>query len=83
MRGLREQVPGISFAWELELRFGSEPAYEARRDDDWWPRPEGSFPPCDVLAWREPMTKLLARIHGADLDAVLTARRRSAGTRRR
>ncbi len=31
--GLRERVPGIAFGWELELRFGSEPAYEALRDE--------------------------------------------------
>ena len=79
VRGLREQVPGISFAWELELRFGSEPAYEERRDNDRWPRPEGSFPPCDALAWHEPMTKLLARIHDTDLDSVLAATRALCG----
>ena len=79
VRGLREEVPGISFAWELELRFGSEPGYEARRDNHGWPRPEGSFPPCDALAWREPMTKLLARIPDADLDSVLAATRALCG----
>ena len=34
VQGLRERVPGIVFGWELELRFGSEPAYEALRDPD-------------------------------------------------
>ena len=29
---LRERFPGIVFGWEYELRFGSEPAYEALRD---------------------------------------------------
>ena len=79
VRGLREQVPGISFAWELELRFGSEPGYEAGRDNERWPRPEGSFPPCDALAWREPMTKLLARVDDDDLTSVLTATRALCG----
>jgi hydroxymethylpyrimidine pyrophosphatase-like HAD family hydrolase len=69
--GLRGRVPGIAFGWELELRFGSEPAYEASRDPSGRPRPEGSFPPCDVRAWGRPMTKLLARLPGADLTEVL------------
>jgi Cof subfamily protein (haloacid dehalogenase superfamily) len=73
--GLREQVPGIAFAWELELRFGSEPEYEARRDTARWPRPDDAYPPCDVLEWREPMTKLLARVPDADLLTVLEAAR--------
>ncbi len=60
--GLRERVPGIAFAWELELRFGSEPEYETRRDTARWPRPGDAYPPCDALEWREPMTKLLARV---------------------
>lgn len=70
VHGLRERVPGVVFGWELELRFGSEPAYEALRDPA-WPRPEGSFPPCDPLEWEAPMTKLLARAPGADLEQVL------------
>ena len=78
-RGLRERVPGVAFGWELELRFGSEPAYEALRDGARWPRPEGSFPPCDVLAWRDPMTKLLARLPGADLEEVLAIARELGG----
>lgn len=71
VRGLRERVEGIAFGWELELRFGSEPAYEALRDSAWWPRPEGSYPPSDLLDWREPVTKLIARAPGADLEQVL------------
>jgi hydroxymethylpyrimidine pyrophosphatase-like HAD family hydrolase len=63
--------PGIAFGWELELRFGSEPAYEAQRDAAWWPRPDDAYPACDVLEWHEPMTKLLARLPGVDLDDVL------------
>jgi hydroxymethylpyrimidine pyrophosphatase-like HAD family hydrolase len=74
-RGLRGAVPGIAFGWELELRFGSEPAYEAWRDGSRWPRPEGSYPPCDVAEWRRPMTKLLARLPGADLSEVLAIAR--------
>jgi Cof subfamily protein (haloacid dehalogenase superfamily) len=70
-RGLRERVPGIAFGWELELRFGSEPAYEARRDTARWPRPDDAYPACDVLEWHEPMTKLLARLPGVDLEEVL------------
>jgi Cof subfamily protein (haloacid dehalogenase superfamily) len=78
-RGLRERVPGVAFGWELELCFGSEPAYESWRDGTSWPRPEGSFPPCDVLDWHEPMTKLLARLPGADLDEVLSEARELGG----
>ena len=77
-RGLREQVPGITFGWELELRFGSEPAYEALRDGA-TQRPDGSFPPCDVLDWHEPMTKLLVRRPGADLEDVLALARELGG----
>ena len=29
--GLRRRCPAIVFGWEHELRFGSEPAYEALR----------------------------------------------------
>ena len=76
--GLRERVPGVVFGWELELRFGSEPAYEALRDAT-WPRPEGSFAPCDVLAWAGPMTKLLVRAPGADLADVLAKASALAG----
>ena len=77
--GLRERLPGIVFGWEHELRFGSEPAYEALRTDDWWPRPEGSYPPCDPLEWTEPMTKLLARLPSADLEHVLAVAAELAG----
>jgi hypothetical protein len=79
VRGLRGRVPGIVFGWELELRFGSEPAYEALRDPSWWPRPDGSFPPCDPLEWRHPMTKLLGRLAGADPDEVLAQAQELAG----
>ncbi len=78
-RGLRQRVPGIAFAWELELRFGSEPEYESRRDGVRWPRPDDSYPPCDVLEWRTPMTKLLARVPDDDLLAVLEAARTLCG----
>ena len=71
VRGLRERVPEIAFGWELELRFGSEPGYEAQRDAARWPRPDDAYPACDVLEWSEPMTKLLARLPGADLEALL------------
>ena len=67
------------FGWEYELRFGSEPAYEARRNPDWWPRPEGSFAPCDPLEWTLPMTKLLARLPSADLEQLLAATAELAG----
>jgi Cof subfamily protein (haloacid dehalogenase superfamily) len=80
VRGLRESVPGIAFAWELELRFGSEPEYETRRDGARWPRPDDAYPPCDVLEWREPMTKLLARVPDADLVTVLESARALCGT---
>ncbi len=78
-RGLRERVAGVTFGWELELRFGSEAAYEALRDSSTWPRPEGSFPPCDVLAWGRPMTKLLVRLPEPDLDGVLAIARELCG----
>jgi hypothetical protein len=81
VRGLRTCVPGIAFAWELELRFGSEPSYEAQRDPAGWTRPEGSYPPCDVLSWSEPMSKLLARIPGTDLHEALEEARRLCGAR--
>ena len=71
VRELRKRIPGIAFGWELELRFGSEEGYEAQRDTVRWPRPEDAFPICDALAWQEPMTKLLARLPGADLGEVL------------
>jgi Cof subfamily protein (haloacid dehalogenase superfamily) len=67
----RVRRPGIAFGWELELRFGSEPAYEALRDETRWPRPDESFEPVDALAWDRPMTKLLAQAPGADLDVLL------------
>ena len=76
---LRERFPGIVFGWEHELRFGSEPAYEALRDPEWWPRPEGSYPPCDPLEWTLPMTKLLARLPSADLEHVLAVASEVAG----
>jgi Cof subfamily protein (haloacid dehalogenase superfamily) len=78
-RGLRERMPGVAFGWELELRFGSEPAYESSRDRRKWPRPEGSYPPCDVLDWHEPMTKLLARLPDADLAEILAIARELGG----
>ena len=78
--GLRERFPGIAFGWEHELRFGSEPAYEALRESDWWPRPTGSYPPCDPLEWTLPMTKLLARLPAADLEHVLAVATELAGT---
>jgi Cof subfamily protein (haloacid dehalogenase superfamily) len=65
---LRAEVPDIVFGWELELRFGSEPGYEALRQAHWWPRPPAAFTPCDVLAWDKPFTKLLARAEGAELE---------------
>jgi len=70
-RELRERIPGIAFGWELELRFGSEEGYEAQRDLERWPRPYDAYPVFDVLSWGEPMTKLLARLPGVDLDEVL------------
>ncbi len=77
--GLRERVPGIAFGWELELRFGSEPAYEELREPA-WPRPSDSYPPCDALAWVDPVTKLLAKAPGADLELVLSIARELAGS---
>jgi len=79
VRGLREEMPEIAFAWELELRFGSEPAYEVRRDAARWPRPDDAYPPCDVLEWAEPMTKLLARVPASELLTVLEAARALCG----
>ncbi len=79
VRELRERLPGIVFGWEHELRFGSEPAYEAQRNAKWWPRPEGSYEPCDPLEWRLPMTKLLARLPSADLEQLLAVAAEIAG----
>lgn len=76
---LRERVPGVAFGWELGLRFGSEPAYEAWRDPTRWPRPEGSFAPCEISTWRQPMTKLLARLPDADVGELLAAARAVGG----
>jgi hypothetical protein len=76
---LRTAVPGIVFGWEHELRFGSEPAYEALRVSEWWPRPTDAHPPCDPLDWGEPMTKLIGRVPDADLRAVLDVARAIAG----
>lgn len=78
--GLRAHIPGVVFGWEHELRFGSEPAYESQRSESWWPRPADAFPPCDPLDWTEPMTKLLARCPGADLEDVLAVARVLAGS---
>ena len=69
--GLRERAPGVAFGWEVELTFGSEPAYEELRSPD-WPRPEGSFAPCEALAFGRPLTKLLAR-HAGRAVGVLYA----------
>ncbi len=77
--GMREVAPEVVFGWEHELRFGSEPAYEAARDPSWWPRPETAYAPVDALGWDGPMTKLLARAPGADLDGLLVEARRLAG----
>lgn len=77
--GLRERVPGVAFGWELELRFGSEPAYEEWRDPARWPRPDGSFAPCEVASWGRPMTKLLARLPGADVGELLAVAREVGG----
>lgn len=79
VRGLRERFPGIVFGWEHELRFGSEPAYEAQRDESWWPRPENAYEPCDPLDWELPMTKLLARLPEADLEQALAVATELAG----
>jgi hydroxymethylpyrimidine pyrophosphatase-like HAD family hydrolase len=79
VRELREMVPGIVFGWELELRFGSEPAYEALREPRWWPRPKDAYPPCDPLDWTQPMTKLIGRVPGADLHDVLAVTRMVTG----
>jgi Cof subfamily protein (haloacid dehalogenase superfamily) len=75
---LRAELPDIVFGWELELRFGSEPGYEARRETHWWPRPAGSFAPCDVLDWSRPFTKLLARAEGAEQEHALAVARDAA-----
>jgi hypothetical protein len=79
VRELRTAVPGIVFGWELELRFGSEPAYEALRQSAWWPRPADAYDPVDPLAWEAPMTKLIGRAPGADLHEVLETARSIAG----
>lgn len=68
---LRERLPGIVFGWEHELRFGSEPAYEARREEGWWPRPEGSYAPCELEAWELPVTKLIGRLPPEELEGAL------------
>jgi hypothetical protein len=67
------------FGWELELRFGSEPAYERLREPRWWPRPDDAYAPTEPLGWELPMTKLIGRVPGADLHAVLEIAREIAG----
>ena len=79
--GLRLEVPSVVFGWELELRFGSEPAYEALRTSSWWPRPDGSFAPCDVLAWEQPFTKLLGRVETTALADAYAVAVEVAGSR--
>ena len=79
VRGLRRRFPEIVFGWEHELRFGSEPAYEALRQPQWWPRPEDAYEPCDPLEWTLPMTKLLARLPEADLEHLLAVAAQLAG----
>ncbi len=68
------------FGWELELHFGSEPAYEALRDPTWWPRPEEAFDPIPVEDWDRPMTKLLGRLPGADPGDLLDQATALCGT---
>ena len=72
VRGLRERVPGD------RVRLGARAAVRERagvrgaaRRRHWWPRPDDAYPACDVLEWHEPMTKLLARLPGVDLEEVL------------
>jgi len=79
--GLRAEVPSVVFGWELELRFGSEPAYEALRTEAWWPRPEGSFAPCELDVWELPFTKLLARAERDVLEEAFTVAVRLAAGR--
>jgi Cof subfamily protein (haloacid dehalogenase superfamily) len=79
VRRLRDRFPEIVFGWEHELRFGSEPAYEALRRPEWWPRPEDAYEPCDPLEWTLPMTKLLARLPQADLEQLLAVAAELAG----
>lgn len=78
--GLRERAPGVAFGWEVELRFGSEPAYEELRTPE-WPRPDGSFEPCDALAFGRPLTKLLARHGRRTADAIYADALELAGGR--
>ena len=79
VQGLREQFPEIAFGWEHELRFGSEPAYEALRAPDSWPRPADAYEPCDPLTWSLPMTKLLARSPDSDVEHILAVAAELAG----
>lgn len=79
VRELRLRMPGVVFGWEDELHFGSEPAYEALRTSEWWPRPRDAHPPLDPLEWRRPMTKLLARFPHAELDEAFGVVRALAG----
>ena len=47
VRGLRERFPAITFGWEYELRFGSEPAYEALRTPECVAHaPPTAYEPC-------------------------------------
>jgi len=79
MPGTVRRVVPITFGWEHELRFGSEPAYEALRTPEWWPRPADAYEPCDPLTWTLPMTKLIARLPDADLEHVLAVAAELAG----
>ena len=74
----RARRPDVVFGWELGLRFGSEPAYEALRDATSWPRPTGAFRPVDALEWGRPVTKLLARSPAVEIEELLDEARELA-----
>ena len=88
VRGCASSVPGIAFAWELELRFGSEPGYEALAATRLGGRgPRARSRRATRSPGREPMTKLLARIPVPTSTRVLedarALRRRRGGDARR
>ena len=79
VRALRGRYPGIVFGWEHELRFGSEPAYEAQRNPTGGRGRRAPSRRATRSSGPLPMTKLLARLPSADLEELLAVATELAG----